>query len=520
MVLACGACTLLLDRNATQCHSDADCTKLGGFLPVCVSGACLESHLGPAPSCFNGAPSSRTDFLNHCSTGFLPPEQDGGACLSFDDCARLGVCANVDPPPAIAPPSPDAGTTSTADAGTAADAPSPGSPNLPRCADQANGTAGIVYITGSSNFPNVLQKMAPLLYKAPPPLAPGPTPVFLTTNSCTSAKSVFSSRPADQVLHDPPPGSPAAKYAHYFDKAGTMLPCSLGSGVAVDIGESDVYSTTCDPSYVASAAIPDHLGPIQAMVFVVPKLSPEQTISHEAAREVFGLGGNDAGASPWTNPLLYFVRNKNTGTQQMIGLEIGVDPAAFWGIDQGSADNVHYGLVGVTDPSEVKQAIGIIAVDVYDSDRDNLKALAYQDQDQECAYLPDSTATSKDKRNVRDGHYPIWGPLHFFTNQYATVTNAPLTFLAYWTSAQTPELMDAFIAASLVPPCAMAVQREQGKELGALAPISPRQQSCSCYFESRTGTAAPECTACSGDDDCPATRVCARGGFCEIRPSL
>ena len=31
-----------------------------------------------------------------------------------------------------------------------------------------------------------------------------------------------------------------------------------------------------------------------------------------------------------------------------------------------------------------------------------------------CGYLPDSTGTSFDKKNVRDGHYWLWGAQHFY----------------------------------------------------------------------------------------------------------
>ena len=46
--------------------------------------------------------------------------------------------------------------------------------------------------------------------------------------------------------------------------------------------------------------------------------------------------------------------------------------------------------------------------------RDKVKILAYQHFKQDCAWLPDSSSTSFDKINVRDGHYPLWGPLHLF----------------------------------------------------------------------------------------------------------
>jgi hypothetical protein len=47
--------------------------------------------------------------------------------------------------------------------------------------------------------------------------------------------------------------------------------------------------------------------------------------------------------------------------------------------------------------------------------RANLRTLAYQHYGQSCAFTPDSSVGSSDKRNVRDGHYELWAPFHFYT---------------------------------------------------------------------------------------------------------
>jgi hypothetical protein len=504
LIATSAACTLLLDRSTTQCQSNADCAKFGGH-PICQEGACIDSHLGPA-GCFYGTPQQPLDLLNQCSTA---------ACSWFDNCQRVRLCGSspgADPQLAL-PPSTDAGPLS--DAGTP-----PGGGAKPNCLDPNNGRSQVVYITGSSNFPPLLAKVASTILQGAPPLAPGPTPVFLTTSSCTGVKAVFSPNPADHTIHDPPPGSSAGKYAAYFAADGSSVPCLLGpNGAQVDVGESDVYSTTCDPAAVASGAVNDTLGPIQAMAFVVPGTSTQRMISQQAAREVFGIGGNSGVAAPWTNPNRYYVRNAGTGTQQMIGLAIGVAPGQFWGVDQGSAQHVHDGLQALTAPDEAEQAIGIISVDWYDGDRLNLNCLAYQADGQQCAYLPDSNANSKDKRNVRDGHYPIWGPLHFFTSNPSSAAAA--AFLNFLAGASVNELvLDAFISASLVPTCAMTVQREQSVELGSLK-LSTPPHPCGCHFDwkvSGSGAPPPGCTPCQGADDCPATQPSCNVGFCEVQP--
>jgi hypothetical protein len=498
LISASAACTALLDRNAIQCQTDGDCARFGNH-PYCQGGVCVPSGLGPA-DCFYGTPQQPQDFLNQCSTA---------QCLAFDNCQRLGLCrgeTNLDAA-LVSPPAPDASPSGSSGGGG-----DDGGAALPSCIDPTNGRAQVIYLTGSSNFPPLLAKLAPLI------LATGYTPVYQVTNSCTGVKSVFGSG-SDTFITDPRPG-PGAKYATYFTQDGSSQPCTLGpSGAQVDVGESDIFSTTCNPSFTPGGAVGEYLGPIQAMAFVVPGKSQETAITAEAARAVFGMGGT--GAPPWTNPSLYFVRNANTGTQQQVGHAIDVPANEFWGVDRGTAANVDALMKVITDPTVAEQAIGIISVDYYDSDRANLKALAYQAPAQGCAYLPDSTPYKKDKRNVRDGHYPIWGPLHFFTAVSNGVPVSPGA-QAFVSVVSVPNiaqaLLDAFIGSSLVPSCAMTVQRNN--ELGDVSAFAPPFE-CGCYFEASpnvNGSAPPECGRCATANDCtdPKRPAC-NLGFCEAQ---
>ena len=484
-LLALGACSLLLDRNTTECTTNADCLRFA-VQPFCQAGACVKT----LPPCFLGTPGDAGNFLNQCTTA---------TCFSFNDCQRLDLCDGAAPPPPIAPPSQPAVSTPLAEAGT-----------IPNCASEPMGPGGLVYVTGSSNFPTLLKKVAPYILAGA-----GPAVIYQTTNSCTGAARIFSDA---GTISDPPDGG--KNYAEYYNSSGTPETCLLGpGGHSVDVGESDVYSTTCNSQYSTSSGVyNDHTGPAQGMAFVVNAASSQFSISQSAAVEVLGLGGDDGRASPWTNPNRYYIRNKNTGTQQMIALQIGVPAAQFWGVDQGSAQNVHDQLASLA-PDEAEQAIGIISVDVYDSDRTNLKVLAFKAAGQECGYLPDSTSASFDKQNVRDGHYPIWGPLHFFTSTNNNNSMAALQFVGFFAEEPTiAGLLDAFISASLVPNCAMAVFRPGNEELGALAPVDPTSvSSCACYFLSQTMSTPPaECTSCSKDSMCPASRPACNFGFCEV----
>ena len=55
---------------------------------------------------------------------------------------------------------------------------------------------------------------------------------------------------------------------------------------------------------------------------------------------------------------------------------------------------------------------------------DAIRFLPYQHDGASCGFLPDSNEASRDMRNVREGRYPAFGPLHFFT---AASTSCPLT---------------------------------------------------------------------------------------------
>jgi hypothetical protein len=79
-------------------------------------------------------------------------------------------------------------------------------------------------------------------------------------------------------------------------------------------------------------------------------------------------------------------------------------------------------------------------------------------------------------------------------------------------------LLDAFIGASLVPACAMSVQRST--ELGPLNAYAPPFQ-CACYFEASpavNGAAPAGCASCTTANDCTDPRRPACNlGYCEVQ---
>jgi hypothetical protein len=307
-----------------------------------------------------------------------------------------------------------------------------------------------------------------------------------------------------------------------------------GGPPVADIGASDVYAPTCGtlPGGQLPSQVADFLGPIQPITFVVPKASSQKAISATAAYFVFGFG-SDSGVAPWTVNSSIYRRNTSSAVQALLSVAIGVPLPSWAGFDAAALPvNVGAGLSGAAavvnsleiDPNP-ENAIGILA----DTNIDPVTAthigiLAYKDYGQSCGYYPDSTSTSHDKMNVRDGHYTLWGPLHFFAHVdgNGTPTNPDVgRLISFMLGTAVPpggvDLIQVAAQNNLIPSCAMRVTRSV--ELGPLASFAP-QASCGCYFD-YVATGTSSCTRCIKASDCPTVSpLCNLSypvGFCETQ---
>jgi hypothetical protein len=367
-----GACSVLLDHSNTQCSTDEDCVSFGGR-PSCQRGLCVASNLGPE-GCFFGTPTTPEQFANQCSTS---------VCEPFDNCERLKLCtANATEPPTIPP----------IDAGPSTTPPIDAPVGLPPCLVAGRNT---VVVTGSTALQPFLAVVAKVLAQNSPPYAIA----YQGTGSCNGVDHIFNTDASKRLAKDI-----GGRTNLLYDGEAAPVQCSFGAtGVPVDVGISDVFSSSCNTSYVPRATIGEYLGPVQPMTFVVPTTSKERSISAEMGRVVFGRGSNDLQASPFTDPLLYFVRNSTSGTQQMISRAINVDAKQWWGVDRGGSSAVRNLLLSV-DPARVNNAVGILSSDFADAERARLRILAFRARNQSCGYYPDSSVFTRDKRAVRDGH--------------------------------------------------------------------------------------------------------------------
>jgi hypothetical protein len=506
-----GGCTLLVNREGSQCTSNDDCTKFAAGA-ICVSGGCqlpaaprssmdggvekTDTPMGP-PGCFAGTPASDQDFYNRCTTSEYQ---------AFDNCARLGLCGAIayDPHTLVAPPPLVAGPPST----TPVILPEVG------CYD-ATARPRVVFMQGSTNFTSFIQAMAPIVSQR------GYTIVWQPTSSCAGAGAGgFDSTPGKSEMKNPT--TTAQSFASFYDAHGVATACALGNspgtpeagvGELTDIGESDVFAASCGSSQnwvPGSADFPNvghYLGPIQPLVFATPPASTQRVISAEAAHMVFGMGGGDGLTAPWTNPAFMWIRSATTGTNNIISRGIDVPSTQWWGVDKKSAPAMHDALLTVS-ASDAEKTIGTLSSDAA---KDGIHTLFFQARGQLAGFLPDSSAAAHDKQNVRDGHYAFWGPIHLYT-QVSGGQPSP-TAAAFVLAFSTPNktLIDASIAGGTVPLCAMTVARDT--EMGPLRKFEP-DFLCSCYYESkvRGGT---DCKPCAGPADCASPTPACNLGFCE-----
>jgi len=330
--------------------------------------------------------------------------------------------------------------------------------------------------------------------------------------------------------------------------------CTLNASaiVTADVGLADVYFSSCpryyagvlrDPSvnYAASSAPPaiDFLGPTQAMVFMTSQSNfSSQYLLLEEAQAILACG-TGAKIFPYVDPAQLYLYDHEGGFTNGVPLmtyDCLALPTSYYPTSTSQATFVTPSIYPAPELQIINlilssinpnAANGFVSGENYDEHRDTLKSLAIVGPGQGAgnkAYLPDSDATSTDRRNVRDGHYVIQGPLHMIARVGAD--NVPTSPMAQrfinWMQGKPGmpgedplpfNIIDVFAKTGVVPQCAMKVIRTS--ECGPFKPYKD-PAPCGCYFESKaTGLASPAgCTPCASTADCAAGQVCSFG-FCE-----
>lgn len=280
---------------------------------------------------------------------------------------------------------------------------------------------------------------------------------------------------------------------------------------------------------VIPAGIGDFRAPIQTVNLVTSPLSNETSISAEALYFIFGFGPS-GGVAPWTSGAGVFVRQSTSFVTPLLGSHIDLLATDFIGPGKWAATNAEavatnplvitaiQGYTG-TDEAKAAQSLGYISGSTADTRRADIKTLAFQGFGATCGVLPDSTSTSFDKVNVRQGKYPLWAQGHYFAkvNAFGEALNPNVRNLIGWFDGSTTppgtavSAFDQTIKAGDIPACAMSALREG--TVGPFYSYAP-PKPCNGRFEfvANGSTEHDECTAdaeCSGD-----TPSC-NFGFCE-----
>lgn len=451
-------------------------------------------------TCFSGNPTTNSQIVNACTSG---------ACTPFDNDARIVGFDGANPalPDATSESDADAapdGDSDSSDAdadGAPSDAPPDTAPTgNPKCADLSPRP---IYMHGSSALFLAFKTFAQAI-------ATEATLVYARDGSCNGL---------DAILTGDTRSRGTAQYWKVDSDA--TFECDLPpDGQTVDVGLCDVFATTCRPDLTGLPDnIGDFIGAVQVFMFTVPNTSSQKAISADAAYRVYGLGAASA-VSPWDDEQFIFKRYEGSGNQQTISTFIGVPVDRWRGQEVRSSADMKPKLIASTNP---EKTIGITSGDVADDvdTRRTLRTLAYQHYGQSCAFTPDSDLGSYDKRNVRDGHYYMWAPVHFYARVVGgVIQDSVVRDVVNSLSGAKPlpskntDLLATLKSSGLVPKCAMRVSRV--KEGGELSPFMPHP-SCSCAFEAASpssGTNA-SCKPCGTDAECPGERPSCSFGFCE-----
>ena len=278
------------------------------------------------------------------------------------------------------------------------------------------------------------------------------------------------------------------------------------------------------PNTTLPADVGDLTGPIQTVNIITGSGSNEASISAEALYYVYGFGA-DGKVAPWTNLAHTVQRTSSSFVQLFVAAAIGVPPAAFKaGVQETTNPAVANDVVQFSSGNG-QDAIGFVSGSTADSTQ-GVKTLAFQSKGQSCGFWPDSTATARDKANVRNGQYYLWTPGHFFArvDSKKKIIDQDVANLVGWFNGtiDPPEGLDVAaltIKAGDIPQCAMQVTRDgTAGAISSWAPPAP----CTHYFE-KVATGTTQGAVCSADKDCksksePKCRFFpsnATSGFCE-----
>jgi hypothetical protein len=333
--------------------------------------------------------------------------------------------------------------------------------------------------------------------------------VYKNASSCTIVGTMVAGQTISGDLNyipdDPPPPATA------WDEK-TPCVCTQATPVVPDVASSAIFTESC--GMTLPATLGKFRGPLQPYLFAVRKNSTQTAITADEAYFVYGFGAAGM-ATPWLNDQFIFTRPNDASTLICLAAAAGIPPSKAKGVLEMRSADMITAMTGAAAPDEA--TIGILGTAPYDKNRANVKSLAFKMTGQYFAYYPDSTTSSFDKLNMRQGRYFPWSVTDWLTKIDALTmqpVNAKAAYLIGLITDQpvTPapgfDPLQSVMSSGLVPACAMQVTRSV--EAGDLS-LYDSPTPCGCAWDAKFSTTS--CTACSATMPC-ASGVC-RHGYCE-----
>src|SRR5262249_6286281 len=111
-----------------------------------------------------------------------------------------------------------------------------------------------------------------------------------------------------------------------YYQGGNEQECVIDTPTPADVGGSDLFPDTC--GFGSPPDVGNFLGPVNAIMFIVPATSSQRSISAIAAYDIYGFG-NDSGVAPWTDTKYMWRRNSASANQNATALTIKL-PVPYW----------------------------------------------------------------------------------------------------------------------------------------------------------------------------------------------
>jgi len=295
------------------------------------------------------------------------------------------------------------------------------------------------------------------------------------------------------------------------DAADPLQPITLGIGAT--------YLSSCTDAVPANPSLGIFDGPIQAYGFITNLRSNQNGITAEEGYLAYGFNEGLGEANPWIVQALRFKRSNTASTSLTMAAAIRLKTPEMKAAPALVPETSAQLIAEVAKDTNPDTTLGILGMDLYDTNRDKVKLLPFKSFGQRFAYYPDKTSTTFDKQNVRDGHYLPWSPTPYMATKDGAGNIVDANAKRFYdlvrgfrTDADVNGL-EVIADTGLIPECAMKVTRAgDGADLEPYTDPAP----CGCFFEKNVKVAAgASCTACT--DDAPCVGGKCRYGFCEAK---